>query len=73
MAVGLSMAVLLVVVVARGWMISRSPEGELERAEAAEAAKDWPTALAAWRAVIASPLRKGGTWLAEARAALALG
>ena len=73
MAVGLSMAVLLVVVVARGWMISRSPEGELERAEAAEAAKDWPTALAAWRAVNASPLRKGGTWLAEARAALALG
>ena len=57
----------------RRWVVARSPEGQLERAEAASAAKDWPNALEAWREVNTSPLRKGGTWLAEARAALALG
>ena len=71
---GLSaIALTILVVFARNWVVSRSPEGVLARAEEASRAKDWPKALEAWRAVNASDLRKAATWLAEARAALALG
>ena len=77
LAIVLSAAVLvplvISVVLTRRWIIARSPQGQLERAEAATAAKDWPNALEAWRKVNRSPLRKGSTWLAEARAALAMG
>ena len=44
----------------------------LDRAQEAEAAKDWPRALKAYRAVNRSPGARGRTWLGEARAALAL-
>ena len=43
------------------------------RAEAAERAGDWTTALEAWRAVNAGPEARATTLLAQARAAVALG
>jgi hypothetical protein len=44
----------------------------LDRAREAEAAKDWPKALGAYRMVNRSPSARGRSWLGEARAALAL-
>jgi tetratricopeptide (TPR) repeat protein len=55
------------------WYLQTRPQTLLARAEAATRARDWPRALAAWRRVNASSQARGSSYLAEARAALALG
>ena len=55
------------------WALTPADPASLRtRAEAAEAAKDWPAALKAWRAINATKLARGRTLLGEARALLAL-
>jgi tetratricopeptide (TPR) repeat protein len=54
------------------WLVSPGPGALRGRAERAEAAKDWPKALEAWRAVNKTPAARARSWLGEARAALAL-
>lgn len=62
-----------VAVVAVVWtMLPERPEGLRERAEAATRAEDWPQALRLWREVNKTRLARGSTYLAEARACLAL-
>lgn len=53
-------------------LVPEGPEHLRARAEAAQNAADWPKALALWRAVNAGPRARGRTYLAEARACLAL-
>ena len=55
------------------WFRPTGPEAMVDRAEAATRSGDWPKALAAWRAVNATPRARASSHLAEARAALALG
>ena len=69
-AIGL---VIVALISGTAWYVLTGPTRLLHRAEAASRAGDWPRALAAWREVNSSPKARGETFLAEARAALALG
>lgn len=71
-ALSFSLASVAIGLVAAWWWVTR-PARLVERAEAATRAGDRVAALDAWRAVNASGEARSGTWLAEARAALALG
>jgi Tetratricopeptide repeat len=62
----------LAVVMTVWWLIPPGAETLRARAESAELAKDWPSALRNWRALNRSKAARGRTWLAEARAAMAL-
>jgi tetratricopeptide (TPR) repeat protein len=65
---GFVVATLLVV-----WALAPAdPVALRTRAEAAEAAKDWPAALNAWRAINRTKSARGRTLLGEARALLGL-
>ncbi len=55
------------------WRLAADDPARLRaRAEAAEAAGDWPSARDAWRSLNRTPAARGRTWLAEARACLAI-
>ncbi len=70
--IGSLAAIVAVAGLAAWFFLPPSPASLRGRAEAAEVAKDWPTALRAWRTINATKLARGRTWLGEARACLGL-
>ena len=70
---GLLAACCIAAAVATGLVIRSMPATRpLDRARAAEAAKDWPEALRLYRAFNRTSKARGVSWLGEARACLAL-
>ncbi len=72
LAWGASLLVAVVVLGAIAAVLFGPSRVSLERAQRAEAAKDWPEALRLYRALNRTSTARGRTWLGEARAALAL-